>query len=83
MPKHQHLDLGPMDHPLTEIEPAVRHHASLGRKCYQKFTCANCGQRLTMEEPNVLYTTGHCDKCGHITDIEKAGCNYLLVAKVT
>lgn len=31
-----------------------------------------------MDEPNVLYKSGSCDKCGHITDIEKQGCNYLM-----
>lgn len=31
-----------------------------------------------MEEPNVLYKTGTCCQCGHLTDIEKQGCNYML-----
>jgi hypothetical protein len=31
-----------------------------------------------METPNVFHKTGSCDQCGHITDIEKQGCNYLL-----
>lgn len=31
-----------------------------------------------MEEPNILYKAGTCDKCGHVTDIEKQGCNYML-----
>jgi hypothetical protein len=31
-----------------------------------------------MEEPNTFYTTGSCDNCGHVTDIAKNGCNYLL-----
>lgn len=68
----------PTDHPFAEIVEAVDRHVSQGRKCFQKFTCAKCKQRLTMEEPNILYKAGHCDNCGHVTDIEKQGCNYLM-----
>jgi hypothetical protein len=49
-----------------------------GWTVYQKFTCENCGQRLTIHEPNVFYAAGTCDKCNHVTDIAKNGCNYLL-----
>ena len=70
------------DYPFTEIAEAIWKHAMDGNECFQKFTCANCGTRLTIDEPNVMYRTGHCDKCGHITDIEKQGCNYLLHAYV-
>jgi len=66
------------DHPFSVIEAAVKVHAAAGRLCYQKYTCEKCKQRLTMEEPNVLYKTGSCETCGHVTDIEKQGCNYLL-----
>jgi len=68
----------PNDYPFYEIAVAVKEYAEKGFSCYQKFTCSACGQRLTMEEPNVLYKEGHCDKCGHITNIEKQGCNYML-----
>jgi hypothetical protein len=71
----------PNDHPFEVIAEAVKAHALAGRECFQKFTCAKCGQRLTMEDPNVLYTKGHCDKCGHMTDIKAQGCNYLLAAR--
>jgi DNA-directed RNA polymerase subunit RPC12/RpoP len=68
----------PKDHPFAEIAAAMEKHASKGHMCYQKYTCAGCGQRLGMNEPNVLYRTGKCDHCGHVTDIEAQGCNYLL-----
>jgi PHP family Zn ribbon phosphoesterase len=68
----------PTDHPFKTVCEAVRLHAEKGRLCYQKFSCSKCGQRLTMETPNVFHKTGSCDQCGHITDIEKQGCNYLL-----
>jgi len=50
-----------------------------GIKIYQKFTCAGCGQRLTIDEPNNFHKQGSCDKCPAITDIEKQGCNYLVI----
>jgi len=49
-----------------------------GADVYQKFTCDQCGNRLGMETPNVFYTTGTCDNCGHTTDISKRGCGYMV-----
>jgi len=49
-----------------------------GAQVLQKFTCAGCGQRLTIEEPNMFFTHGSCDKCPAITDIKAQGCNYML-----
>ena len=46
---------------------------------YQKFTCENCKQRLTMPDANVFHNSGTCDQCGHVTLIRK--CNYMIVAK--
>lgn len=48
-------------------------------RIYQKFSCENCGERLGIDDPNVFYATGQCDKCGHVTDLEKRGCNYMVV----
>ena len=69
------------DYPLSEIAEAVERLAGKGWECYQKFTCEKCGERLTMEPANTLYTSGKCDKCGHLTDIKKNGCNYLAVGR--
>jgi transcription elongation factor Elf1 len=44
---------------------------------YQKFTCAHCGARQTMETPNTFHTTGICEECDSVTDIEARGCNYM------
>lgn len=66
------------DYPFHEIADAMWKHAEDGNKCFQKFTCTNCGKRLTIEVPNSMFRTGSCDSCGHITDIEKQGCNYML-----
>ena len=81
MPSHKHAGMREFDHPITEIELSVQQHAALGHFCYQKYTCANCGERKTMEEPNILYTKGKCESCGYVTDIVANGCNYLLVIK--
>lgn len=70
------------DYPFDEIVEAVERHAQNGFNCYQKFTCEKCGERLTMDIPNMLFERGTCDKCGHISDIRKNGCNYLLHAAV-
>jgi hypothetical protein len=43
---------------------------------WQKFTCDNCFERITVDEPNKLFITGHCQLCGHVTDLQKMGCNY-------
>jgi len=61
----------------------VVHEAFLlskkGWKVFQKFTCEKCGQRLTMDIPNKFWKEGTCDQCGHLTNIEKNGCNYMLL----
>lgn len=67
------------DFPFNEVVAKAYSLKQQGFHVYQKFTCRGCGQRLTIEEPNVFYTTGSCDKCPAITDIEKQGCNYLVI----
>lgn len=69
----------PNDHPFyTVVEEAGRHVAN-GATVYQKWTCAGCGARLTLEEPNKFHLTGTCDMCPTVTNIEAQGCNYLLI----
>lgn len=69
------------DRPRLEIiEQAskVIERAAGRAKVYFKFTCPSCGERLTLEEPNVLYEDGECAKCGATNPIEKAGFMILL-----
>lgn len=66
------------DYPLAEVAKTIEKLIENGHVIYQKFTCAVCGARLTMEEPNTLFTSGTCE-CGYTTPIKK--CNYLLVMK--
>lgn len=69
------------NYPLEECVRKAQTYINKGAKVYQKFTCANCGQRLTMDVPNTFYETGDCDKCGHVTDIKADGCNYMMVLR--
>ena len=54
-----------------------------GATVYQKFTCTECDNRLTIEEANTFYTAATCDRCGKVTDIRKNGCNYMLILRYT
>jgi hypothetical protein len=65
--------------PFKEIETAVKDRIREGYIVHQKFTCDGCGSRQTISKSNVLYKLGKCEECGHVTDIEKRGCNYLLI----
>ena len=67
-----------LNHPFWTVAEAAHKLVLAGADIYQKFTCAACGQRLTMGEKNKFFKTGTCDKCGAVTDIEAAGCNYLV-----
>lgn len=68
-----------LDHPFYEVVEQVEKLAADGALCYQKFTCSGCGQRLTIDVPNRFHTQGTCDRCPAVTDIEKQGCNYLVI----
>jgi hypothetical protein len=70
----------PLNHPFAEVAANVARLAALGHQCYQKFTCAGCGRRLTLDEPNVMARSGSCPHCPAVTDIERDGCNFLLVS---
>ncbi len=67
------------DYPIDECAKTAERIIAKGGKVYQKFTCESCGQRLTVDTPNVFHLTGSCDQCGHITDLSIKGCNYLVV----
>jgi len=58
-------------------------------KFYQKWTCEKCGERVTGENPNRLFTEGHHSEkddgtiCGHTTDLRIHGCNYMVHFRLT
>jgi hypothetical protein len=51
-----------------------------GMHIYQQFNCGKCGAKQTMDAPDCFYKRGICEECGHETDIEKDGCNYMVHA---
>ena len=75
------VDIDSRNHPFDDVVKTVQEQIAQGHLCFQKFTCAGCGQRLTIDEPNLFYTSGSCDRCGHITDIKKTGCNMVLIMR--
>jgi hypothetical protein len=68
-----------LDFPFKDVVKTAIQQIEDGGEVHQKFTCAGCGARLTIDEPNVFHRTGTCDQCDVITDIEKQGCNYAVV----
>lgn len=67
------------NHPFEQVLMKATQLALGGAWLFQKYDCEHCGQRLTMDDANVFYTHGACDRCGRLTDIRKAGCNYMIV----
>lgn len=59
---------------------AANRQVQKGNKIHQKFWCANCGVAQYIEKENVFYAAGKCEECGHVSDLIKDGCNYLLIA---
>ena len=71
------LDADYEDYPLEEVLQRFQELAAQGSLCFQKWTCAHCGSRQTMDVPNRLYRSGRCEECQKVTQITK--CNFLLI----
>lgn len=65
-------------HPFYEVAAEAHEHAKAGADIYQQFNCAKCGTKQTMEDANVFHKLGICEECGHETNIEADGCNYMM-----
>jgi hypothetical protein len=63
-----------------DLAREMEEQIALGGTCFQRFSCLACGARETMAVPNVLYKLGQCQECGFITNLEKTGCGFMLVA---
>lgn len=70
------------DVPFEEACDSADKRIREGGTVFQKFTCRGCGTRQTIDEPNAFYMYGKCEECGYVTDIVKAGCNYMLVIAI-
>lgn len=64
------------DYPIEECAAAAFEKVQRGATIYQKWTCAHCGSRQTMDEPNKFFRAGICEECKGQSPIVK--CNYML-----
>lgn len=68
------------DFPFAECVVAAQRLIMDGLDVHQKFTCAACGFRMTMETKNMFFENGTCERCNTTTDIKRRGCNYAVMA---
>ena len=67
-------------HPWDECVDALMDKIHTpGTHFLQQFNCAGCGAKQTIDDLDVLYETGKCEECGHITNIKQDGMNYMLM----
>lgn len=67
------------DFPLTVIGASCEKIIANGGFILQKWTCEACGERVTAQNINALCHHGHCQHCNHVTDLDKRGCNFMLL----
>lgn len=68
-----------LDFPFEDVLARAEILVSQGATVWQKWTCAHCGSRQTMEDKNAFYVEGSCEECGETTNIRAQGCNYLIL----
>jgi DNA-directed RNA polymerase subunit RPC12/RpoP len=66
--------------PFYEVVANAEKRMADGWEVYQQFNCAKCGVKQTMPDADKFYTQGRCEECGHVTDIEADGCNFMAVS---
>jgi DNA-directed RNA polymerase subunit RPC12/RpoP len=67
-------------HPFWDVVSNAEKKMEEGWTVYQQFNCAKCGTKQTMPDEDKFYKRGRCEECGHETDIEKDGCNFMAVS---
>ena len=67
------------DKPWNELIELANTAVKQGWTLFFKFTCEHCGERQTFDVPNVLYTKGKCEECGHITSLVGRGGGMLII----
>ena len=76
------------DFPWDECWAACERIIADGSDIYQKWTCEKCGERVMANQKNTWTEHGHHEEkldgspCGHITDIRKRGCNYMVITLI-
>ena len=66
-------------YPFYEVANNALDKVNQGWTTFQQFNCAGCGRKQTMPDKNVFHKKGKCEACGHVTDIEKDGANFMAV----
>jgi DNA-directed RNA polymerase subunit RPC12/RpoP len=66
--------------PFWEVVRNAEQRMADGWQVYQQFNCAACGVKQTMPDADKFYKSGRCEECGHVTNIEIAGCNFMAVS---
>jgi len=69
-------------HPWKEALRGAVEQINRGRNVYQQFNCSRCGTKQTMDTANTFYQHGICEECGHDTNIQEAGFNYMVTIGV-
>lgn len=68
-------------HPFGEVAANAENKVKGGWMIFQQFQCGGCGVKQTIDKPNSFYIEGICEECGHVTDIQKDGCNFMAVTR--
>ena len=66
-------------HPFYECAERAEELIQKGHAVYQQWSCHACGAKQTMPDRDAFYKLGICEECRAVTNIEKDGCNYMLV----
>lgn len=69
----------PVEQCMEDASRVIERHP--GSLVWQKWDCAHCGSRQTMETPNTFYDSGRCESCGEVSPITH--CNFLLALATT
>lgn len=69
----------PLNYQFDKCAATMKYYIDVkGHTVWQKFTCAKCGSRQTMEEPNACHVAGRCEECNHRTDLIETGFGLLV-----
>ena len=77
------MGANPQDGEFYSVVQEASAQIEKGAKVFQKFTCAGCKARQTMDVPNRFYTSGKCEECGHVTNLVKQGCGFMMIMGMT
>jgi len=66
-------------YPFYEVAAEAKRAMDKGATIHQQFNCARCGVKQTVDTPNTFHKLGNCEECGHTTNIEKDGCNFMVI----